>query len=992
MKQSVKKKPVKHHAPPVVPGEKISQQLSDLLLTEAPNMETEDWLREQNAFIAAIIDAADLLVVVLNHNGQMVLFNRACETLTGYQTDAVVGKCIWDVLLVPEEIKPVKKIFGELKKEHLPSRFTNYWLTKKGDRRLIAWSNTVIFDDKNAVKYVIGTGVDITEQRKTEQALKKNEGFLSSVFSSIQDGISVLDNELNIIQVNPVMEKWYAHSIPLVGKKCYVAYHGRSTPCEICPTRQTIASGKLACEVVPKRGPQGKIEGWLDLYSFPLVDMVTGNKRGVIEYVRDITLQKQAEEKLANLSRVIQQTDDNVVITNKDGIIEYINEAFERISGYSNEEIIGKPAALLKSGQTEKGILDQHLKAVTAGKVFHGIMIKKKKNGEIYYEESTITPLRDSQGNITHYALTGKDITKRKKTEEMLQHSERQYRTMIEYANDLIWTVDTNGNFTFTNPQALRVTGHRFEDWIGKSFAPLVHPDDLPMVQDVFRKTLSGKPQQYTASIYNKNGAVIILAVNTAPIYDKDKVIGTVSFGRDITSRKLMEDALHQSEKRYRTLAEAANDMIYIVDFNGVVQYANNFSANTLNSRAIELVGKQLGELFPKETSDGFINNIRKVFDTGEPFYVRAQTSFPGKKMWLGTWLAPIKNAAKKVTAVMGISRDITAQKQTEDILQENEEKYRILIKNIQDGVFVIQDAKLQFVNEAFAKIVGYTVDELIGMDFRSLIAPEDLEMTTERYFKRQSGESVPREYEFRALHKDGQTRIAVNMTVGLITYQGRVASMGTIKNITDRKRVEEELQKSFNRLHTALEGAVNTLSSIAEKRDPYTAGHQQMVTKLSLAIAQELNLPKEQVNCIRVAALLHDIGKISIPAEILSKPGQMTETEMTLIKIHAQAGHDILKTIDFQWPIAQIILQHHERMNGSGYPQGLTSDKICLEAKIISVADVVDSMSSHRPYRPVVGIDDALEEITKNRGTLYDPAVVDACLRLFKEKGFKLE
>ena len=174
--------------------------------------------------------------------------------------------------------------------------------------------------------------------------------------------------------------------------------------------------------------------------------------------------------------------------------------------------------------------------------------------------------------------------------------------------------------------------------------------------------------------------------------------------------------------------------------------------------------------------------------------------------------------------------------------------------------------------------------------------------------------------------------------------------------------------------------------------RDPYRDSHQKRVSQLACAMAREMNLPEEQIEGIRVAGNIHDIGKISVPMEILSKPGRVNKSEFGIIKSHTQAGYDILKTIEFPWPIAQIVLQHHERMDGSGYPQGLSGKDILLEARILGVADVVEAMVSHRPYRPALGIDKALEEISKNRGVLYDPEVVDACLKLFTEKRFEFE
>ncbi|GAB6048584.1 response regulator [Methyloparacoccus murrellii] len=200
-----------------------------------------------------------------------------------------------------------------------------------------------------------------------------------------------------------------------------------------------------------------------------------------------------------------------------------------------------------------------------------------------------------------------------------------------------------------------------------------------------------------------------------------------------------------------------------------------------------------------------------------------------------------------------------------------------------------------------------------------------------------------------------------------------------------------EALLASEQRLRTSRLDSIAALAAMVELRDPYTAGHQRRVAELAVALARQLQLPEAQVEGIQLASVVHDVGKIRIPAEILSKPGRLTELEFALIKQHAQAGYEILKTIDFPWPIARIVQQHHERLDGSGYPDGLRGDAILLESRIVAVADVVEAMHSHRPYRPGLGIEVALDEIAKHRGQLYDPDVADACLALFHEHGYTL-
>ena len=201
--------------------------------------------------------------------------------------------------------------------------------------------------------------------------------------------------------------------------------------------------------------------------------------------------------------------------------------------------------------------------------------------------------------------------------------------------------------------------------------------------------------------------------------------------------------------------------------------------------------------------------------------------------------------------------------------------------------------------------------------------------------------------------------------------------------------RAEKELKHSLMKLERVLEETVHALASALEKRDPYTAGHQQRVTKLACAISKEMGLSDEEISGIRIAGLLHDIGKISIPIDILNKSGKLNKNELNLIKEHPQVGYDILKDVEFEQPIARIILQHHEMMNGTGYPEGLSGEDIILQARILAVSDVVEAMASHRPYRPALGINKALDEISQNSSVLYDNKVVNMCLKLFNEKRF---
>lgn len=245
---------------------------------------------------------------------------------------------------------------------------------------------------------------------------------------------------------------------------------------------------------------------------------------------------------------------------------------------------------------------------------------------------------------------------------------------------------------------------------------------------------------------------------------------------------------------------------------------------------------------------------------------------------------------------------------------------------------------------------------------------------------------------ELERRRSDGVPIVVSVSASPMMDTDGEVTSLlAMVSDVTERRRDAEDLERAVERLEYAMDSSVQVISKIVEKRDPYTAGHEERVARLAVAIGRHMGLAEEKLRELHTAGQVHDVGKVSVPTEILTKPGRLTSPEWEMIKLHPLVGVDILKTVDLGWPLADIVGQHHERLDGSGYPDGLSSDAILLEARILAVADVVEAMSSHRPYRPARGLEEALAEITTNRGKLYDPDVVDACLAVCEDPAFAL-
>jgi len=326
-----------------------------------------------------------------------------------------------------------------------------------------------------------------------------------------------------------------------------------------------------------------------------------------------------------------------------------------------------------------------------------------------------------------------------------------------------------------------------------------------------------------------------------------------------------------------------------------------------------------------------------------------------------------------------------------ENRLKEREQWLSTILTSIREGV-IATDAhgRITFMNPLAVKLTGWPEAKALGQPLSKVV--KIIDETTQKAIKIplkdiRSGSQFVFPPRCLLVHPKGHL-IPIAPLVAPIENEKQIISgvVLTLADITAQRKAEEEQLKSLEKMTKAMIGTIQALASTIEMRDPYTAGHQRRVALLSSAIGEKMKLPQETIDAIKLAAEVHDIGKIHVPAEILSKPGQLSDLEYNIIKTHPQVGYEVLRNIEFPWPIAEIVHQHHERLDGSGYPRGLKNGQILLEARIIAVADVVEAMASHRPYRPAKAIQEALQEIRRNKGKLYDPEVVEACLSLFKE------
>ena len=395
---------------------------------------------------------------------------------------------------------------------------------------------------------------------------------------------------------------------------------------------------------------------------------------------------------------------------------------------------------------------------------------------------------------------------------------------------------------------------------------------------------------------------------------------------------------------------------------------------------------------------DGIERTVSYKKITGYPLYIAVSL---GRDEYLSAWrkevvltlsLLLLFTLITVFSARMFFLRSIQAE------LHKEEANSKAILEASPVPLILIEEQdRISYLNNAFVEQIGYNRDEiptLADLRIRAYPDPQYRQVIIDKLgenFEELRGRAehlLP--VELNVTCKDGIVRNFI-LTVKFLQRDYSESILCSLYDITERKRADAKLQQTLDSLKKAVGTTIGVLVSAVESRDPYTAGHQLRVADLARSIATEMGLPSDKIEGIRMAGSIHDIGKLSIPAEILSKPTKLTVLEFSLIKEHPRIGYEMLKNVESPWPLAQIVYQHHERINGSGYPRNLKGDDILMEARIMAVADVVEAMASHRPYRPALGIEAALEEIEKNKGIFYDNAVGDACLKLFREKGYRL-
>lgn len=611
---------------------------------------------------------------------------------------------------------------------------------------------------------------------------------------------------------------------------------------------------------------------------------------------------------------------------------------------------------------------------------------------------------------------------------------ETEYRLLFRNSPLPMWVHDLKSRrFLAVNDAAVRHYGYHEAEFLAMTVEAIQPTDDPPQAQENIARVSEGLDETGLRRHRRKDGSVIDVKVTSHPLtFEGHRAEMVVA--EDVTERIEAEAQMILDDMRLSALLDLSEKAATL---------GEREIAQMAVEELVRLTQSQVGCMHFFDTEEGgghdvFWTQVTLKFCDGSP-----EGHFPAEMadIWaecarlrqpvvhndFRAWLRERRGRAvqtdlvrhlsvpvmdgKRVAAILGVANkpqpyddsdvrqarligasvwNLIQRKLQLEVLEEQEAKFRVLVEQSLVGIFIVVDGRLAYANPQFAAIFGARVDEITGSAFLDLLENEHRDQVAQGLMRCLGKKGCSMQMALKGRRRDDEP-VELDVHGSAATYQGRPAVIGVLQDVSARRRAEEEVKRYVERLERSMHTTIEAIAHIEELRDPYTSGHERRVGDLAAAIGAEMGMSEDAVRGLRVIGYLHDVGKIALPAEILARPGHISDIEYSLIQQHCREGYEILKKVEFPWPVALAVLQHHERLDGSGYPIGLRGGDILIEARIIAVADVVEAIASHRPYRPALGLDAAFEEISSEAGQAFDPDVVSACLRLFKERGYSL-
>ena len=974
----------------------------------------------------AALDVVEDPIFLHDHQFRILRCNKAYQQLAGIPFKQIIGQPYYEVF--PKNHAPLPCCLRTMEKaEEVVVGDAIY--------RSRAFS---VHDEQGASLYSVHTLEDITEKQRAEAERQR----LSEAIHQAAEAIAMANADACFTYINPAFTRLFGYAPDEI--------IGKSTTILSVPAAETVqpdAAFRLVCEQGFFQGEalrQAKNGAILPVYINVTALYGSGGRfEGFVSAITDLRPIRKAQQALVESEEKFRIIFEGVL----DGILLADaetkrfaggNPAIYHMLGYSSEEIMQLGVADIHPQQDLPHVIEQFERQLRGEIQLAADTPVKRKDGSIFYADIKSSPV--SFGGKNYLLGIFRDITERKRAEEEL----RLRAQLLDSASDTIFMVDFDGNFVYLNEAAWKTRGYTRDEMMGINLHALDTPKYEKFIESRMRNLMENGQCIFESEHRRKDGSVMPVEINAHIVESGGRKL-VLSVIRDITERKQAEEALKESEEKYRSIYENTQVGLYRTRISdGKLVMANDAMAKMFGfDSAEEATAKYItSEHYVDPGTRGrLLGAIQKYggFDNFEACLTRNDG--------IARWFQYSGRLVQNKGYIEGVATDITERKQAEAAVQHANRALATLSAVNRTLVRAAnEDELLQAICQAIVEQRGYRLawvgykqhDESKSLKIMARAGHDEGYLDTAQISWAEiehgmgpSGRAIrsgttqlcqdiandPQYIPWRdaALKCGHAASIALpllnesNTVFGILNVYAEEANAFTPNEIDLLEEMAGDLAFGVRALHTrrerdlalvknqqhlaqlkdSLEDTVRAMAGLVEMRDPYTAGHQARVADLAAAIAKQMGLPEEQVHAIHLAGTVHDLGKIKIPAEILSKPGKITDLEFGLIKVHPQAGYDILKGINFPWPIALMVLQHHERFDGSGYPQGLKGEAILLEARILAVADMVEAMSSHRPYRPGLGIEIALAEITKQRGIYFDPQVVDACLALFCEQHY---
>lgn len=792
--------------------------------------------------------------------------------------------------------------------------------------------------------------------------------------------------------------------------------------------------------------------GEIFLVQYTSVFDQAGNYRYSVHLMQDITERKRSENELLLFRQLLDQTGDGIFIVDPAtaGFLD-VNKAACHSLGYTRKELLQLGVTDVQTTFIDAAAWQAHARDMAIkGYAFIEFEALRKDNSRFPVEVS----LRDVRvGEKTYIVAIVRDITERKRTEAAAAENQTLYQSLIETTNTGYVVVDTQGRVVDANAEYVRLTGRpSVESILGHSVLEWTADYEKEKnAKAVAQCARDGHIRNFEIDYVDINGGITPIEINATVVIRNEKP-QILTLCRDITMRRLADRRLRRSEKELTEAQRVAHVGSWTLrPKTGNITWTDEiFRVFGLNPEEDAPSYAELQRLLTPESFARLDAAIQNTTKTGISYQIDLELVRPdGRHRWIDARGEVVHDAKGTILGLRGSALDITERKLTEQALQHSLRAQRAL--SACNSILVHATEENQLLADMCRNIVqhgGYRMAwiGLVEHDAGKHVRPiaraghdagfiKTLEITwadTEHglgptgravrngqmeFIRNIAEDPTYAPWRAQALKRGYASTIALPLrgddgtVFGVLDIYSAEANnfddaeIQLLKELADdiafgtftlrtrheRDHFQSEHLKSVDRLKESLIGTIHAIALTVEKRDPYTAGHQGRVAELAGAIGRELGLEEARIEGLKLGAMIHDIGKIYVPAEILNRPGQLSCAEFELIKSHCEVGYDIIKDVKFPWPVAEMVLQHHEHMNGTGYPSGLKGKKIILEARILCVADTVEAISAHRPYRPALGVEAGLAEIESKRGQYYDTEVVDACLRLFREKGFVL-